>query len=117
MYHQHPFYTDFAFNNTYGLKVINESWYHYAMHEVTKKGGVQDKVLECRRLAQALDPEQTGNVEEVNKFCSEVTELGWRFSEQPFEESGSFARFDVTVRILLKTDHLYHFCATNRAFL
>ncbi|KAL9623539.1 MAG: hypothetical protein Q9160_002220 [Pyrenula sp. 1 TL-2023] len=98
MLHQHRFYTDFMWNNTYGLKVINESAYNHAMDEITKKGGVEDRVRECRQLARELDPDQRGNVEEVNSLCVKVEELGSRFSEDLFAESGKYGRFDVTVR-------------------
>lgn len=99
MYHQHTSKVDFAFNNTYGLKAINESWYRYAMDEATKKGGVKDKVLECRRLARELDPEQTGTVDEVNRYCTWVSEFNMEFNEEPYEESRKYGRFDITVSI------------------
>lgn len=97
MLHQHRFYPDFAWNNTYGLKAINESDYNHAIHEITKKGGVEDRVLECRRLARELDPDQRGDVEEVNSFCKMVETQGENFSEDLFAESGKYGRFDITV--------------------
>ena len=62
-------YPDMAFNNTYGIQAINESIYEQAVHEWEREGGRKDKIIACQKVAQQLDPDDRGNVEEVNKVC------------------------------------------------
>lgn len=59
----------FAWNNTYGIKAFNESEYYHAMYELTRAGGILDMVRECQRLQRELDPDDHGDVEQVNAYC------------------------------------------------
>ena len=62
-------YPDMAFNNTYGIQAVNESIYKQAVFEWERAGGLVDRITACEEIAQRLDPDGRGNVEEVNKIC------------------------------------------------
>lgn len=60
-------YPEFAFNNTYGIKAINESYYESAI-EFTET--CLNMSATCRALADEKDPLGLGNDDEVNKACA-----------------------------------------------
>ncbi|KAK1750434.1 alpha/beta-hydrolase, partial [Echria macrotheca] len=66
---QMPSYPHMAYNNTYGLQVINETEYNAAVASFPQ---CRSLVETCRSLADAKDPEGTGSVAEVNKACSDA---------------------------------------------
>ncbi|KAF2871419.1 carboxypeptidase S1, partial [Massariosphaeria phaeospora] len=63
---QMPFYPEFAFNNTYGFKAINETQY---LSAVAASGTCRNMTGICRKMADEEDPEGLGNNPEVNKAC------------------------------------------------
>jgi carboxypeptidase C (cathepsin A) len=63
-------YPMIAFNNTYGIKAIDESTYNTAMQSFTRSGGCLDKILECRQMASQLDPENRGASAAVDSACA-----------------------------------------------
>ncbi|AEO67394.1 uncharacterized protein THITE_2144774 [Thermothielavioides terrestris NRRL 8126] len=63
---QMPAYPQMAYNNTYGLQVINETEYAAAMSSFPE---CSSRVENCRSLADALDPAGVGNVDQVNQAC------------------------------------------------
>ena len=69
---QIPAYPQMAFNNTYGLKAINETEYKAALDSFP---ACQKSVMACRTLADAKDPLSRGNNADVNKACSDAFKL------------------------------------------
>lgn len=63
---QMPAYPQMAFNNTYGIRIINETQYAAALGHFP---GCRSRVENCRSLAVAKDPAGLGNVNEVNLAC------------------------------------------------
>lgn len=63
---QMPFYPQFAFNNTYGIKAIDETQYKTAVSSFPKCKNLTDT---CRSMAEKLDPLGLGNSSDVNKAC------------------------------------------------
>jgi carboxypeptidase C (cathepsin A) len=61
-----------AFNNTYGIQVINETIYEAAMTAFSQPGGCQSAILKCQSMAKQDDPENIGNNKMVNAACSEA---------------------------------------------
>ena len=49
-YIQAPFYPEFAVNNTYGIKSVNDTVYSYAKFAANMRGGCLDQVAGCRSL-------------------------------------------------------------------
>jgi carboxypeptidase C (cathepsin A) len=63
---QMPMYPEFAFNNTYGIKAINESQYQSA---VASSASCRNLTGICRTMADEQDPKGLGNNPAVNKAC------------------------------------------------
>ncbi|KAI9652132.1 MAG: hypothetical protein M1829_001837 [Trizodia sp. TS-e1964] len=62
----------FAFNNTYGIQVINQTTYDASLNVWGSSGGCKDKILNCRSLAAQFDPNFLGNDSRVNDACSDA---------------------------------------------
>lgn len=69
---QGSFYPEFAYNNTYGVHVINKEQYESAKNNFTKSGGCLEMVMECKEQAEKYDPENFGNNAEVNAVCAKA---------------------------------------------
>ncbi|KAK5111187.1 hypothetical protein LTR85_012236 [Meristemomyces frigidus] len=65
-------YLDMAYNNTYGLQVINKTIYELGKHDWEKSGGCRDLLLACRGLGDQYDPEQLSINATVNEVCVEA---------------------------------------------
>ena len=63
-------YPTFAYNNTYGIKAINESRYQQAVDNFNRPDtGCRDLIVNCRNMAAVGDPDATGNNDTVNQAC------------------------------------------------
>jgi len=58
------------YNNTYGIKAINESRYEGVIDDLYRDGGCLDQIEECRNLSLAYDPTNQGFNESVNTVCA-----------------------------------------------
>jgi hypothetical protein len=58
-----------AYNNTYGIKTINQTVYEQAKNDWSKPGGCKDLIIRCRELAAEGDPNVYGNNHTVNEAC------------------------------------------------
>lgn len=66
---QVPSYPEFAWNNTYGVKAINETEYKAAIQSIPACNAL---VETCQSLAAKNDPSGSGSVSEVNKACKDA---------------------------------------------
>lgn len=66
---QMPAYPNMAYNNTYGLQIINETEFESATKAFPQ---CQNLTLTCRSLLVTDDPNSTGNNSAVNKACNEA---------------------------------------------
>ncbi|KAJ6569504.1 Alpha/Beta hydrolase protein [Mycena capillaripes] len=89
---QTPTYPVFAYNNTYGLSVINATEYQTALAAVPKCLNLTDT---CRALADELDPEGWGNNPTVNAACRAAYGFCFGSPLQPFNAHGH-DQFDFT---------------------
>ena len=62
-----------AYNNTYGIEVINETEYQTQMDQWNKPGGCKEKNTECHEMAKKNDPLDLGDREKVNAICIEAS--------------------------------------------
>ncbi|KAH7350655.1 carboxypeptidase C [Rhexocercosporidium sp. MPI-PUGE-AT-0058] len=69
---QLPAYAQMAYNNTYGLELINKTTYESGMHDWFKPGGCKEKMLSCQKQAAEEDPNWNGNVPSVNKCFEDL---------------------------------------------
>lgn len=63
---QIDYYPEFAYNNTYGLQLINETQYESALSASPQ---CKNLTATCRALADAKDSGGLGNQTDVNKAC------------------------------------------------
>jgi carboxypeptidase C (cathepsin A) len=68
-YVQWPAYPTMMYNNSYGIKAVNESRYEGALDDLYREGGCLDQIEECRNLSLAYDPTNQGFNSSVNKVC------------------------------------------------
>lgn len=67
-------YPTFAYNNTYGIKAINESRYQQAVDNFNRPdAGCRDLIVNCRNMAAVGDPDATGDNNTVNQACIAAT--------------------------------------------
>ncbi|KAF1851112.1 alpha/beta-hydrolase [Cucurbitaria berberidis CBS 394.84] len=71
-YVQWPAYPTMAFNNSYGIKTINESRHAEVIDSLYRKGGCLDQIEVCRNLSLVYDPSNQGFNESVNDVCEEA---------------------------------------------
>lgn len=60
------------FNNTYGIKAVNESRYESVIDALYREGGCLDQIEECRNISLIYDPTNQGFNESVNKVCADA---------------------------------------------
>jgi hypothetical protein len=83
---QMPFYPEFAFNNTYGIKAINETQYQSAL---AASGQCRALSATCRAMADEKDPLGHGNVPDVNDACLEAYLFCFRTMHSGFDKQVS----------------------------
>ncbi|KAK6073093.1 carboxypeptidase s1 [Seiridium cupressi] len=88
---QMPFFPEFAFNNTYGIQVINETVYEAA---VAAWPQCQELVSTCRSLAADQDPLNAGTSDEVNTACFTANQYCFANMWKPYSDTGR-NQFDV----------------------
>jgi carboxypeptidase C (cathepsin A) len=67
-------YPHMAWNNTYGIKAINETIYNQSVEAYTMAGGVRDMITACRLAVAEGDPLNIGNNATVNAICSDAND-------------------------------------------
>ncbi|KAJ4301770.1 hypothetical protein N0V90_003864 [Kalmusia sp. IMI 367209] len=89
------FYPEFAFNNTYGIQAINETYYQSALEAL---GTCKNLSATCVKLADEKDPKGFGNVKEVNTAC--LTAYSYCFKELHDGYNASLSFFDVAAPLV-----------------
>ena len=69
---QWPSYPHIAYNNTYGIKTVNESIYNQMTTGYYGQGGCRDQINTCRQLSLQYDPTQRGLNASVNDVCEDA---------------------------------------------
>lgn len=68
-------YAEFAYNNTYGIKAINQTSYQTAINSFNKpKTGCRDQIIRCQTLAARYDPLTMGANQTVNRICNTASQ-------------------------------------------
>jgi carboxypeptidase D len=83
-----PSYPQMAYNNSYGLQIINKTVYDNVMRAYTMENGCRDLSLKCQTLGQIGDPEELGTNQTVNDACTSATEYCWGNIVDLFDSSG-----------------------------
>jgi carboxypeptidase C (cathepsin A) len=94
---QIPFYPVMAANNTYGLKVFNDTTYASSMAALPE---CLNLIKTCRAVDQRLNPYGFGNDTDVNKACNRAYE--YCFNAVARETAlGNIEGYDVRICLLL----------------
>lgn len=89
-------YPEMAYNNTYGIQAINETLYKQAVDNFNRpKTGCKDQILNCRSLADRLDPDAYGNNDEVNTACADATTYCENLVEGQYVNSSGRNYYDI----------------------
>ncbi|KAI4158630.1 MAG: hypothetical protein LQ342_007282 [Letrouitia transgressa] len=83
-------FPEMAFNNTYGIRGINQSFYNWATNHFDRN--CSHDIIKCQRLAANLDQDDVGNIEVVNEACIKGSECH-RHLMTPLDEN--FGGFDI----------------------
>ncbi|MCJ1390327.1 hypothetical protein MMC18_003186 [Xylographa bjoerkii] len=89
-------YPIFLYNNTYGIQAINVSTYKSLIHEFDRPNGLQDQFKQCRQMARQVDPDEHGDIDEVNKFCAIVQSKVEQLIYEPFKNAKEYGWMDIT---------------------
>jgi len=84
---QAPHYPEFAVNNTYGIKAVNDTVYNYMKFALNMKGGCLDLVKQCRAIKQTNLAQHT--------FCSEAQNMCRGNVERPYFAYSGRGTYDI----------------------
>ncbi|KAH8728155.1 Alpha/Beta hydrolase protein [Phaeosphaeriaceae sp. PMI808] len=90
-----PHYLNYAVNNTYGFQAISEIIYNEAQNNLTREGGCNDMIDQCRGLA-VHDHENVGVNETVNAACALATQYCFQFVQGAFTSVSDRSPFDIS---------------------
>jgi len=92
---QMPFYPEFAVNNTYGIRALNQTEYSSA---VSAWPECKSLISACRDVAAAKDPNNTGTIPEVNKACADTFAFCYGKMHKRVQDQG-YNVFDITAKV------------------
>lgn len=81
-------YSKIAYNNTYGIKAINESTRDQILHDLTRKRGCLDQTYKCGNLSMKYDPKNIGINDTVNQVCANASNFCNKYVQGPYTETG-----------------------------
>jgi carboxypeptidase C (cathepsin A) len=95
-YVQWPAYPRMMYNNTYGIKAINESTYEQVLDDIYRKGGCLDQIEACRNLSLIYDPTNQGLNASVNTLCAAAETFCSDQVLDPYFETPDFNYYDIS---------------------
>ncbi|OMP88555.1 Carboxypeptidase S1-like protein B [Diplodia seriata] len=87
---QTPYYPEFATNNTYGIKAVNDTIYKFMKQAYSKPGGCRAQLDECA-AGLAADPTDR----DTYRFCSTAATSCYNFVEEPYYDYSGRAPQDI----------------------
>jgi len=69
---QGPFWPKFAYENTYGIQLIDQTTQLNQLNDFNSVGGCKDLILQCRKSIETQDPQGEGDDPETNKICAQA---------------------------------------------
>lgn len=92
---QGRYYPLFANNNTYGIKALSLADQQAAASSFYSAEGCQQLIQECRKVVNASDPTNEGDVDTVNEACRKAQDTCQKTVIGPFAASG-LNPYDIT---------------------
>ncbi|OKL63119.1 hypothetical protein UA08_01255 [Talaromyces atroroseus] len=102
---QIPTYFEMAYNNTYGLRLINESSYRSAKLAWDSPGGCKEQIEDCRRAANSI--QYLGNNASANTICHNANTFCGKHIANIVSSSGRNI-FDIGQRTHFLSDPTLH---------
>ncbi|PGG97877.1 hypothetical protein AJ79_09049 [Helicocarpus griseus UAMH5409] len=93
---QWPSYPHMAYNNTYGLQTVNSTIHEQMIDALYRPGGCRDQINDCRALALASDPDNTGINDTVNTACQRAESFCSDFVRTPYLDHSGRNYYDIT---------------------
>ncbi|PIA86956.1 Carboxypeptidase S1 B [Cercospora beticola] len=93
MYYSYP---ELVWNNTYGLKLVNESIRDQMLYNLHKKDGCLDLMWQCGNLTQLYDPHVVGLNATVNQICADAGYICDHDVQQLPNRAAGFSFYDIT---------------------
>lgn len=87
---QAPYYPEFAVNNTYGIKLVNDTIYSFMKMAYSISNGCRDYIDYCKS-ALADDP----GSEDTYYYCSSATSICRSLVEEPYYNYGDRGVYDI----------------------
>ncbi|KAK7705003.1 hypothetical protein SLS57_010286 [Botryosphaeria dothidea] len=84
---QAPYYPEFAVNNTYGIKAVNDTIYSQMVDAYYREGGCADQVAACAAADRTTDEGYT--------ICREATNFCRGEVEEPYYNYGNRGVYDI----------------------
>ncbi|KAK7544036.1 putative carboxypeptidase S1 [Phyllosticta citribraziliensis] len=84
---QVPYYPEFAVNNTYGIKGINDTVYSFAKFALNRKGGCLDQLHNCRKT-NLTSPTERAICVQASNMCRDNV-------EGPYEALSDRGTYDI----------------------
>ncbi|KAF2193000.1 peptidase S10, serine carboxypeptidase [Zopfia rhizophila CBS 207.26] len=84
---QAPYYPEFAVNNTYGIKSINDTIYQFMKDAYYMPGACKDQIDSCRQSDRSTEDGQL--------TCSQATNLCRSLVEEPYYTFGGRGVYDI----------------------
>ncbi|KAJ4287681.1 hypothetical protein N0V90_012384 [Kalmusia sp. IMI 367209] len=88
---QAPYYPEFAVNNTYGIKSINDTIYSFMKLAYSIPDGCKDQIGYCKGAIAESGP----NSEETYFYCSQATDICRSMVEEPYYTFGGRGVYDI----------------------
>ncbi|KAL8949268.1 MAG: hypothetical protein Q9222_004607 [Ikaeria aurantiellina] len=95
---QASFYPIFANNNTYGIQALSLVDQQNAASSYLSANGCKQQIQACRNAMMSLDPNNEGDVTEVNQICKDAQVGCYQNVVGPYVNSGR-SIYDVTQRV------------------
>lgn len=87
---QAPYYPEFAVNNTYGIKSINDTVYSFMKFAYYVPDGCRDQVQYCKALL-----EEDRHADDTQFYCAQATNLCRSMVEEPYYSYGNRGVYDI----------------------
>ena len=87
---QAPYYPEFAVNNTYGIKSVNDTIYSFMKTAYYIPDGCRDQIQYCKALLR-----QDRHAEETSFYCAQATNICRSLVEEPYYSYGGRGVYDI----------------------
>ncbi|RMD40760.1 hypothetical protein DV735_g4358, partial [Chaetothyriales sp. CBS 134920] len=111
---QTPYFPHFAYNNSYGIQIIDQVTQLNSLSSYAGADGCQQLTLSCRAQELAYDPDGSGAVDTVNEACSKAQQACQQLIYGLYSASGRSV-YDISQGVLDPFPDLHYLEYLNTA--